>query len=158
MGSWSILQPVGIFYDHLVYFMIIWYILWSYGIFFLILVCCSKKNLATLRETEFPLMSCQQSWSQLPGWDVASEQWLPVKFDIWNYCARIQLSLTVLSEPRKRKVDIVSLSGVGNWVLIPLWQRVSGMYNSNTLQHKMWLNEMKGQVKFLLSIFRTKTI
>jgi hypothetical protein len=39
---WSILWPFGIFYDHLIYFMAIWYI-------FPVLVCCIKKNLATLR-------------------------------------------------------------------------------------------------------------
>jgi hypothetical protein len=29
-----ILWPFGIFYGHLVYFMAIWYILWSFGIFY----------------------------------------------------------------------------------------------------------------------------
>jgi hypothetical protein len=38
---WSILQPFGIFYGHLVYFVVIWYI-------FTVLGCCTKKNLATL--------------------------------------------------------------------------------------------------------------
>jgi hypothetical protein len=51
------MENLGIFYDHLVYFaaignilhMAIWYILWSFGIFFPVLVvCCTKKNLATL--------------------------------------------------------------------------------------------------------------
>jgi hypothetical protein len=41
MAVWSILQPFGIFCGHLVYFMVIWYI-------FPVLVCCAKKNLATL--------------------------------------------------------------------------------------------------------------
>jgi hypothetical protein len=36
------------FYDHLAYFVAIWYILWLFGIFFLVLVYCTKKNLATL--------------------------------------------------------------------------------------------------------------
>jgi hypothetical protein len=31
---WYILWPFGIFYAHLVYFMAIWYILWPFGIFF----------------------------------------------------------------------------------------------------------------------------
>jgi hypothetical protein len=44
---WSILQKFGIFCGHLVYFVAIWYILWSFGRFF-VLVCCTKKNLATL--------------------------------------------------------------------------------------------------------------
>jgi hypothetical protein len=39
---WYILWSFGIFCGHLVYFVVIWYILWSFGIFcghFLILVC-----------------------------------------------------------------------------------------------------------------------
>jgi hypothetical protein len=39
-----ILRPFAIFYGHLVYFLVIWYI-------FPILVSCSKKNLATLAES-----------------------------------------------------------------------------------------------------------
>jgi hypothetical protein len=42
------MEDVGIFYGHLVYFMAIWSILWLFGIFFHVLVCCPKKNLATL--------------------------------------------------------------------------------------------------------------
>jgi hypothetical protein len=38
---WYILCPFGLFYGHLVYFMVVWYI-------FTVLVCCTKKNLATL--------------------------------------------------------------------------------------------------------------
>jgi hypothetical protein len=51
----------GIFCGHLVYFVVIWDSLWSFGIFcghlvyfvviwyiFPLLVCCTKKNLATL--------------------------------------------------------------------------------------------------------------
>jgi hypothetical protein len=45
---WSILRPFGLFCGHLVYFVAIWYILWPFGIFFHVLVCCTKKNLATL--------------------------------------------------------------------------------------------------------------
>jgi hypothetical protein len=57
---WYILEGLamgnlGIFYDHSVYFSAIgnilwpiWYILWSFGIFFPDLVFCTKKNLATL--------------------------------------------------------------------------------------------------------------
>jgi hypothetical protein len=33
MVIWYILWSFGIFYDHLVYFMAIWYILWLFGIF-----------------------------------------------------------------------------------------------------------------------------
>jgi hypothetical protein len=45
---WYILWPFGKFYNHLVYFMAIWYILWEFGQFSTVLVCCTKKNLATL--------------------------------------------------------------------------------------------------------------
>jgi hypothetical protein len=45
---WYILRHFGIFSGNLVYFMVLWYILWSFGIFFPVLVCCTKKNMATL--------------------------------------------------------------------------------------------------------------
>jgi hypothetical protein len=46
---WYILWPlVYIFYGHLVYFVAIWYSLLLFGIVFTVLVCCTKKNLATL--------------------------------------------------------------------------------------------------------------
>jgi hypothetical protein len=41
-----VLWTIGLFYNHLVYFMDIWYISWSFGMIFPILVCCTKKNLA----------------------------------------------------------------------------------------------------------------
>jgi hypothetical protein len=50
MTIWSILWPFGY-----VYFVAIHYILWSFGIFFPVLVCCTKKNLATLHM--FPALS-----------------------------------------------------------------------------------------------------
>jgi hypothetical protein len=49
---WYILWQFGISYGNLVYLMAIWYILWSFGIFFPVLVCFTKKNLATLCYTE----------------------------------------------------------------------------------------------------------
>jgi hypothetical protein len=45
---WYILWPFGLFYNNLAYFRVIWYILWSLGHIFHVLVCCIKKNLATL--------------------------------------------------------------------------------------------------------------
>jgi hypothetical protein len=44
MDVWSILRPFDIFYDHLVYFVEIWYIFPRYGI---------KKNLATLLDITY---------------------------------------------------------------------------------------------------------
>jgi hypothetical protein len=43
-NSWAF----GLFYGHLVYFVVILYIFSSFGIFYCHLVCCTKKNLATL--------------------------------------------------------------------------------------------------------------
>jgi hypothetical protein len=34
MAIWNILRKLGIFYDHLVHFVFIWYILCSFGTFF----------------------------------------------------------------------------------------------------------------------------
>jgi hypothetical protein len=42
------MEDVGIFYGHFVNFPAIWYIIWPSGIIFTVLVCCTKKNLATL--------------------------------------------------------------------------------------------------------------
>jgi hypothetical protein len=42
------MDNAGIFYCLSVYFMTIWYILGNFGIFSPFLVCCTKKNLATL--------------------------------------------------------------------------------------------------------------
>jgi hypothetical protein len=48
-------EDVSIFYDHwlnfyghLVYFIHIWYILWTFGIYTPVLVCYTMKNLATM--------------------------------------------------------------------------------------------------------------
>jgi hypothetical protein len=61
---WKILEGLvmegdGMFHGHWVYFtanwyivcMAIWYILWPFGKFFPVWVCCTKKNLATLTPT-----------------------------------------------------------------------------------------------------------
>jgi hypothetical protein len=45
------IEDVGIFYSHFTtigIFVVVLYILWLFGIFFPVLVCCTKKNLATL--------------------------------------------------------------------------------------------------------------
>jgi hypothetical protein len=41
------MRDADMFYGQLVNFMAIWYILWSFGKFVLVLVCCTRKNLAT---------------------------------------------------------------------------------------------------------------
>jgi hypothetical protein len=48
LSIYYILWTFGIFYIHLGYFMTIWYILCSFGTFFPVWVSCTKKNLATL--------------------------------------------------------------------------------------------------------------
>jgi hypothetical protein len=48
MAIWYVLWSSGIYYSHLVYVPI----LWSFGIFSPVLVCCTKKNLATLRQQQ----------------------------------------------------------------------------------------------------------
>jgi hypothetical protein len=56
---WYILWPFGLFYGHLVYFVADWYtylvaifvyfiVIWY---IFSLLVCCTKKNLATVKKT-----------------------------------------------------------------------------------------------------------
>jgi hypothetical protein len=44
----GILWPLDILCGHYIYFVAIWNILWLFGIFPPFLVCCAKKNLATL--------------------------------------------------------------------------------------------------------------
>jgi hypothetical protein len=54
MSEGVAMKQVGTFYGHLVYFKVIWYLLWPFGtfygrlVYFPVLVCCTKKNLATL--------------------------------------------------------------------------------------------------------------
>jgi hypothetical protein len=63
------------FYGHLVHFVVIWYILWSFGTFcghlvhfvviwyiFHILVRCTENNLATLPETWKYLWNVSNDW------------------------------------------------------------------------------------------------
>jgi hypothetical protein len=58
------MEDDGIFYGHLVHFTVFCYILWTFGIFFPILVFCTKKNLATLPESPgenfLDLLTCRQ--------------------------------------------------------------------------------------------------
>jgi hypothetical protein len=89
MAIWNVLRTFVIFYEHLVLFVFIWYI-------FLVLVSCTKKNLASLglprrtktvsrrkietkiEEETFPTLECRQRpakfveifvlWLQLDFW------------------------------------------------------------------------------------------
>jgi hypothetical protein len=48
------MKNIGIFYSHFgifrpfVIFLAVWYVSWSFGAYFPVVVCFSKKNLATL--------------------------------------------------------------------------------------------------------------
>jgi hypothetical protein len=53
MAIWSILRTFGIFYDHLVHFVFIWYT------YIPVLVSCTKKNLATLLQTRVTRWFCE---------------------------------------------------------------------------------------------------
>jgi hypothetical protein len=64
-----ILWPFGIFDSDMVYLTAVWCILWSFGIFFTFLVCCTKKNLATLIQTPLTIRRKQSKaddWNHLP--------------------------------------------------------------------------------------------
>jgi hypothetical protein len=53
MAIWNILWRFGIFYDHLVHFVFIWYI-------FPVLVSCAEKNLATLVPRKRKIISTKE--------------------------------------------------------------------------------------------------
>jgi hypothetical protein len=81
------MEDVGIFYGHLVYFIAIWYILWQIGtffrhlVYFSVLVCCTKKNLATLINGE------RSPRTIVPGcgyWTDICRGNLPVETDVYN--------------------------------------------------------------------------
>jgi hypothetical protein len=65
---WYILWSFGLFCGNFVYFVALWYILWSFGIYFPVLVCCTKKNLATLG---------------LPGPPVSAEKKFKMESVLW---------------------------------------------------------------------------
>jgi hypothetical protein len=82
------MERVAIFYSRLLYFMDIWYILWTFSIFyghlayfFLILVRCAKKNLATLTEKR-----------AAAGAELSSQAWLQVHSRKMSYQAFLQFS------------------------------------------------------------------
>jgi hypothetical protein len=70
------MENLGIFYGHLVYFMSNWYFLWLFWIFCglfrifsPVLVCCAKKNLATLlRSLTIEAGKQARSWQGSKEW------------------------------------------------------------------------------------------
>jgi hypothetical protein len=60
-GHWEYFWPFGTCFGHLVYFMVICYIVWLFGTFSPVLVCCAMKNLATMlrsRPRPIGIQSC----------------------------------------------------------------------------------------------------
>jgi hypothetical protein len=70
MLIWFILWSFGIFYGHLVYFMVIWYILWSFGIFYGHLVYLCYGNLVSF--SRLSLLYKEKSGN--PGWVCSSHK------------------------------------------------------------------------------------
>jgi hypothetical protein len=60
------IDNVGILCGHFEYFKTIWYISWPFGIFSPVLVCCTKKNLATLIRSAFEVLLplIQKRWNR----------------------------------------------------------------------------------------------
>jgi hypothetical protein len=89
------MKDVGIFYGHLVYFKAILYILWQLGkiggylpsIFFPVLVCCTKKNVAT--PGRYALCNYTALFSGIP---LSMKTWSPKpRLSVWPDCERLYL-------------------------------------------------------------------
>jgi hypothetical protein len=79
---WYIVRPIGIFYAYL-------YSLWSFGIWFPILICCTKKNLATLvlrRGPETDLCLKTEEHSYIHTSTNVHKTWEILQ---WDTCTRI---------------------------------------------------------------------
>jgi hypothetical protein len=70
MAIWSILRSFGIFYGHLIYFVAIRYI-------FPVLLCCTKKNLATLRLCRKKLFFLIKFYARVFCWMKIEPLWIP---------------------------------------------------------------------------------
>jgi hypothetical protein len=101
--SCFILRPFGLFYGNLKHFMAIGYILWSFGIFFPVLVFCTKKNLATLLPPPW-LVALLIS----PGLKAAAECFVTAKQA--NHPERPDLfAKKIAAEPRSQSYDFAAL-------------------------------------------------
>jgi hypothetical protein len=106
---WYILQPFGLFYGYLVYFVAIWlyfvafglnfvairYILCLFGIFYTILVCCTKKYLATLGPVD--IFVTQNIYFKVNQADSVKLHSKPINFDgnrfsqFFSVCERMDI-------------------------------------------------------------------
>jgi hypothetical protein len=77
MAIWNILCLFGIFYDHLVHIVFIWYIC-------PVLVSCTKKSLATLHERQ---ATCKHGRNSV--WMASAARSQSYDFKIYNYNASI---------------------------------------------------------------------
>jgi hypothetical protein len=79
MDFWSILHPFDIFYGRLVYFVVIWYILWTFGILY-------QENLATLliSKGNYCRLSSSFYWSYI---------WCIVPRKIWQLCSTLKIGM-----------------------------------------------------------------
>jgi hypothetical protein len=105
--------------------MVIVYIIWLFGIFFPVLVCCSKKNLANLKQMTF------------------SVQMVP------NSCATHALVSILLNLPRDNLVPIlrsfVSAKKFSEFFLIPEYL---AKYHSKTVGKKHFLTAISNILRF----------
>jgi hypothetical protein len=79
----------------MVYFTAIWYILWSFGIFFPVLVCCAEKNLATLRCRKNLIFYSFETWT--------------VSDFVANYTHNKTKLIIVPKYPRNRNLEAIYL-------------------------------------------------
>jgi hypothetical protein len=81
--QWKILAyvvyiwPFGLFYGHMIYFMV------TYLVYFPVLVCCTKKNLATAHPTRLCLVTEQHCLSHMAFFSIINEQEYPTLDVTW---------------------------------------------------------------------------
>jgi hypothetical protein len=76
------MENVGRFYVHSEYLMAVCYILWSQGIFYPVLVCCTKKNLPFLCLIHLYGMNPILCWTHLYGMNPASTDFVTIPYNV----------------------------------------------------------------------------
>jgi hypothetical protein len=88
MAVWYILCLFGIIYGHLVYFITIWFVLMVPWYIFPALVCCTRKNLATLLLSSLHVSITPRYCCHSADFKSRSRNWdKPLLFDPWNLFA-----------------------------------------------------------------------
>jgi hypothetical protein len=85
---------LGKFYGLLLYFMDIWYSSWQFGIFFPVLVFCTKKNPATL------ICTCEKPFNL----DIHKSDYYVVEFSIMCIFGKMTSNLIVMLTTHKENV------------------------------------------------------